>query len=254
MAHVGKRGRVVDASGNGVSQAAVIATAKMTCSGSFGPETRTSTETEYRVVTVTDEKGTYAVPSTWYDLNVAHLFPFSGGCSEHWTLTAFKLGYVLSDDEWLWARRDISNPPVLPPLFSSEGRPSALWLVLFARVDPIQLDAHELPLGDEAKYSKNVLNSGGFPDNPRRPTRNELSMRRTAAAHFSAGVCGLDPDDRIDWGATMSQFAQDDLAFLGTLDGLDPEGFEISRQHGGLPVFRAGTICEAMRLNNGGPS
>ena len=246
MSHTGKIGKVVEgSSGRGVPDAAVIATAYLTCSGSFGVESRTSTETEYRVVAHTDSEGRYVVPSTWFDLDFAHFVPFLGACHEVWTLKPFKLGYVSLDDEKLWVKDRIDLPP-LPPMFADKGRPAALWLLLFARIEPLVIDLHPLAVGDAAHYYTNVIKSGGFPDS-NTLTPDEARMRKDAGQYFANQVCRLDPDDPLDWGASMEVFVSDRFWFIKKIGNVEPTAFEISLQHGKPAVFKARTICNAMR-------
>lgn len=245
MSHTTKAGRVVDAAtGKGVSDAAVIATSNMTCSGGGFVESRTSMDTEYRIVAHSNKDGSYVIASTWSDVDFVHFFGL-GACHEAWTLKAFKLGYVSSDDATEWAPETPAGVGSMSRL-AVEGHPNATWLLVSAHVEPIVLNAHPLPVGDAAKYYANVIKSGGFPQ-PDQPNDDEIRMRLDAGSYFEDQICRLNPDDRLDWGDDMSVFVSDHIAFVRQLDRMEPSAFEVARQTGRPSVFRAGTICAAMR-------
>jgi hypothetical protein len=246
MSHTTKAGSVVDpATGRGVADAAVIATSNMTCSGGGFVESRTSTDTEYRIVAHSDEDGSYVIPSTWSDVGFVHLFGFLGACHEAWTLKPFKLGYVSSDDAKEWARETPIGVGSMSRL-AVEGHPNATWLLMSARVEPIALNAHPLPVGDAARYYSSVIGSGGFPQ-PDQPNDDEIRMRLDAGSYFEEQLCRLNPDDEIDWGDDMRFFVSNRIGFVRQLDRMEPAAFEVSRQTGKPSVFKAKTICDAMR-------
>lgn len=247
MAHASREGRVLDANGKGIPSAAVIATANLRCSASSLVESHTATRTEYRIVTHTNDEGQYTVPSNWFRLDLAHLLPWAAlQCDQTWNVDAFKLGYVSDLDAQLWARTDIHGLPVAYELSTAKGHTSATWKSLSVEVGSIVLIPRELSLRESAVYYANVLKSGGFVED-QEPTQDELKAKSQGVEYFAGQICALQPSDPIDWVDSLHVFVTHRNIFIRSLKKQEPDVLRLAGESGKPPVFRASSICSALR-------
>jgi hypothetical protein len=250
MTHSSKVGRVVDTiTGKGLSGVAVIAAAEVTSSATFSPETRTATETEYRVIVRTDSDGNYQIPGTWFHLNFSHLIPFFGTTTERWMLTAFKPGYVLTDDEASWNSQKQNDQHQYVTHNSILNNPPSQWKGNNVRVEPIMMNQAQLTIADAARYYGTVARLGSI-GTWKGLSGEDILLRKTGNDFFLPRICNLDPQEEIDWADYMNAFVLDDRVFLRKLDQLEPNSLKISGEQGKPAIFRADTVCEAMKAGN----
>jgi len=247
MVHAPKSGRIVDeATGKGIPNAFVIAAGVMICSGSGFIEAHTSAESEYRVVVHTDDDGNYWLPNKWLHLTFDHFYPFFGSCNEKWKLTAFKPGYVVSDDERIWAAvpPNARNGAHFKPRFN---HPSSYWLGLFVKVEPLLMHEKKMDVGDASKYYSDLIELTGSPPIKPERTTDELALRDASAAFFLPKVCALDPEEVIDLGPHMAAFINDSDKYVDIWNSLD---HGVNYGKGGKQEYpsKAKYVCEAMKL------
>lgn len=233
MANTPKFGRIVDVTGKGVSNIAVIA------HGEFGAERYNgglTREYTYRVVTHTDADGNYWIPSTWTHIR----FALPGmDAQSRWYITALKPGYAIATDIPAIGKLD-----KIPPKSLADS-PSALWLGLAIRVEPIEMRPVTLSLEAASGYYGHIASLGWtFPNNS---NKEEIALRRDGANYFTPRICALDPEQQIGWGSNMAAFAQDPLSFDKEIDRLDPDWLKEPVVGYRYPHFHAKTICNSLK-------
>ncbi|MHB8744498.1 MAG: carboxypeptidase-like regulatory domain-containing protein [Sulfuricaulis sp.] len=247
IAHSPKFGRVVDiTTGAGIADAYVIAAAYMVDRGDGFIEAHTATTTEYRVVVRTDSNGRYWIPNTWLHLDFDHFYPFFGSHEESWKLTVIKLGYVLEDD---WREHEDAIERGRSKATSikwSKRQPGALWLGPVVKVQPIVLRPVQMDVGDATRYYGHAV-SLGTELLRRELTSDEIALRDTTYEYFLPRVCAFDPEEKIDWGVSLSALVLDSRRYIDRWNALDKKGYEVLTQTGKSPPSSAKYVCEAMK-------
>ncbi len=232
MANTPKFGRIVDATGKGMADVAVIALGHFRADSFHGSAAGYS----YRIVTRTDVEGNYWIPSTWTHIR----FALPGmDAQSGWYITAFKPGYAIAADIPAFGKLDKVVPASLA------DSPAAFWLGLAIRVRPIEIRPVTLSLEEAAGYYGNIASLGWtFANNL---NKEEVALRKDGANYFTPRVCALDPEQQIGWGSNMAAFAQDPLSFDKEIDRLDPDWLKEPVVGYRYPHFHAKTICNSLK-------
>lgn len=233
MVNTPKFGRIVDVTGKGIGNVAVIAL------GEFGAQRLIHGSTgryTYRIVTRTDADGNYWIPNTWTHMR----FALPGmGAQYHWYITAFKPGYAIAADIPAFGKLD----KILPA--SLADSPSAFWLGLAIWVKPIEIRPVALSLERASGYYGHIASLGWtFEINS---NREEIALRKEGADYFTPRICALDAEQQTGWGSNMAAFAQDRFNFDKEIDRLDPDWLKEPAIGYRYPHYHAKTICNTLK-------
>jgi hypothetical protein len=219
-----KFGRIVDVSGNGLSDVVVAekveySTESLVHGGGGGELYRSSTRT--------DENGYFFLPAHWDRLMVC--IPLVRCPNLAWRLTAFRVGFVNPNDE--------SNGAVINRAFlAASSLPTSIWLALGLRMQATTLVKENLNAVEAASYYASAADTAASPGDI-----------QEIPALLANKICAVDGPPTIDYWVinAISHTNRNANAFLGRLAKLEPQNARATvYDHA---VFLTGDVCESLR-------
>ncbi len=248
-----KRGRVVDAAGNGMPEFTIIGAGYSGTSGFLGGG-RGGVETDYQIAVETDDEGYFAFPAA-YDRHDRrnHL----GRTWERWWIvTVLEPGFVIASDHSSWEKWQQNGlPGEYPP--SIQNTPKFRWNEDAVEIEPIIVEPFEL------------LPPGSSPTNsiPRHLTLKQLAVyyrfilveaygnhlrdpvRERMHQYMEDIVCTRPQDEVLDYSTFegVIDLTYDSMAALEKTRELKPMEYE---KHYLRSTYTAAMLCTAMRTGS----